>query len=104
MNDTKFTSATAGEAGRRSVEVRRRKAQLSPEERASEAARKAAPQLIDELLAAAQGTGDFKDLKPDDRLRALFRALEYAVGRPELRTRIAPDVQNIPTADELFGD
>jgi len=98
-----FGGLTPAEAAARSAEVRRRKADLSPEERAAEAARTAAPELIKELLDAALGRGDFAGLKGEDRLKALTRALEYGIGRPGTMRREDGTTTSIPTAAELFG-
>jgi len=97
-----FGGLTPAEAARRSHEVQARKRTLSPEERASEAARTAAPELIKELLDAALGRGDFEGLKGEDRLKALTRALEYGIGRPGVMRR-EDEPQPIPTAESLFG-
>jgi len=97
-----FGSLTPSEAAIRSAASRKRRAELSPEERAAEAARTAAPELIRELLNAALGKGDFEGLKGEDRLKALTRALEYGIGRPGVMRR-EDEPQPIPTAESLFG-
>jgi len=101
--DSPFGGLTPAEAAIRSHEVQARKRALSPEERAAEAARTAAPELIRELLDAALGKGDFTQLKGEERLKALTRALEYGIGRPGVMRR-EDEVQPIPTAADLFGD
>jgi hypothetical protein len=98
-----FGGLTPVEAARRSHEARRRRKELSPEERAAEAARTAAPELIKELLDAALGRGDFKTIKPEDRLKALTRALEYGIGRPGVARREDGTPTDIPSAADLFG-
>jgi hypothetical protein len=98
-----FGGLSPEEAAKRSHEARARRRTLSPEERASEAARTAAPELIRELLDAALGKGDFEAIKPEDRLKALTRALEYGIGRPGVRAREDGEPTTIPTAAELFG-
>jgi hypothetical protein len=99
----RFGGLSPREAAERSHEVRRRKAELSPEERAAEAARTAAPELIKELLDAALGKGDFVGLKGEDRLKALTRALEYGIGRPGVMRREDGTPTPIPSAADLFG-
>lgn len=99
-----FDSETAMEAARRSAEVRRRRTTMSVEERASEAIRTAAPALVKELLDAALNRGEFKGLKPEERLKALFRALEYGLGRPAQLRPENPEGPAIPTAADLFAE
>jgi hypothetical protein len=98
-----FGGLTPADAARRSHEAQRRKRDLSPEERAAEAARTAAPELVKELLDAALGRGDFKTIKPEDRLKALTRALEYGIGRPGVARREDGTPTDIPSAADLFG-
>jgi hypothetical protein len=100
---TPFGGLSPAEAARRSHEVQARKRALSPEERAAEAARTAAPELIKELLDAALGRGDFGAIKPEDRLKALTRALEYGIGRPGVARREDGIPQLVPSAADLFG-
>lgn len=83
-----FDSVTAQEAGRASGEARRALAALKetdPEAyvRQTFAAKQA--ELAAELLDAALGAGTWTELPLDKRLSALYRALEYAVGRPTSR-------------------
>lgn len=85
-----FDSETAAEAGKASGEARRR-LRKTPMDRAMEAAGRAAPQLLDDLLAAAKGEGVFADLPSKLRLTALMRALEYALGRPTVAAPKATD-------------
>ena len=69
-----------------------RKMQKSPEERAVEACRTKAPDLMKELLAAAAGTGDFLGIKAETRVSAILRALEYGIGRPAPAVKAKPEV------------
>lgn len=41
-----------------------------------------APRMAAELIKAAKGHGDYKNLKPGEKLSAILRALEYGVGKP----------------------
>lgn len=82
MSKTEFTSESASEAGKRSGESRRRKAELTPEERALEAIGRRLPQLVGELIDAALGQGDFVELKLETRVTALQRLMEWKLGRP----------------------
>lgn len=72
----------AAEAGRRSGEARRRKAEMTPEERALDAIGGKLGRLTDELINAALGEGDFAELKLETRVTALQRLLEWKLGRP----------------------
>lgn len=99
-----FDTEAAREAGRKSGEARRRKSTLSPTQRAEEAASRAAPDLVKELLDAAQGKGDFEGLNPDLRLKALIRALEYGLGRPTAAAKgQGEDESSPPTPEGLFS-
>lgn len=51
----------------------------------------AVPDLGRMLVAAAKGEKPFETLSPQDRLKALFRALEYGVGRPEAISKVGAD-------------
>jgi len=94
----------AAEAGRRSAEVRRRKAQMSPEERALDAIGGKLGDLTKELLEAALGKGDFENLKPETRLTAILRAMEWKLGKAPTARRSEPDESpEVPTAEGLFG-
>ena len=79
---TAWDAESAAEAGRRSGEVRRRKAQMSPEERVHDAIRGKLDKLVGELIHAALGEDDFEDLKLETRVTALTRLLEWELGRP----------------------
>ena len=99
-----FDSETAREAGKRSAEMRARRRDKSPEERALEAIRERLGALTKELLSAALGEGAFADLKNEERLKAVVRALEWGLGRP---TTVRPEQEakaTVPTAEELFGE
>ena len=115
----KWTPEEAREAaargGKASVEARRKKAEakerrksLTPQERAKEAINERLEDLVDELLDAALGEGDFapqvvtreveqkgrpttlklvlEGLEAKDRLAALKTALVYGLGRPPSAT------------------
>lgn len=92
--------------GQKSAETRRRQRDMSPDERARDAIARDVPGLINELLDAAHGRGDFEGLDQKTRLAAVVKAMEYGVGRPTV-VRAAPkgDMPQMPTtADELFAD
>lgn len=72
----------AAEAGRRSGETRRRKRELTPEQRVQDAIASKLPQLTKELLDAALGLGDFEDLKLETRVATATRLVEWRIGRP----------------------
>lgn len=102
--DTRFTAESAAEAGRKSGEAKRRRKALTPEERALDAIGQKLGRLTEELLDAALGQGDFHDLKPETRVTALLRALEWRLGKAPTGPRIQPQKEEpaIPLADDLF--
>ena len=61
------------------------------EERARDAARRLAPQLMSELEKAALGKGDFEKLDLRVRVQAILRLLEYGVRKPRLAESGKPD-------------
>ena len=65
-------------AGGRATVARRKAEKANP---SLKMARKM-PELFDELLRAANGEGDWKELPLPQRLTALFKALEYGAGKP----------------------
>jgi len=96
----------AREAAYRSAAVRRAKRDSrppSPEARALELIRSSVDKLTAALLDAALGKGDFVDLKPSERLKALQRALEYGLGRPGGSAKGDDETPELPTSDSLFG-
>ncbi|MES2156047.1 MAG: hypothetical protein V4510_13015 [bacterium] len=100
---TAWDAESAAEAGRRSGEVRRRKALMSPEERVHDAIRGKLDKLVGELIHAALGEDDFEDLKLETRVTALTRLLEWELGRPasvKPTQEAAPEAP--PAGDELF--
>lgn len=99
-----WDAEAARDAGRKSGEARRRKRDLSPVERAEEAAGRDAPQLVKELLDAAHGRGSFEGLNADLRLKALIRALEYGLGRPSTTPKgPGADQGTPPSPEDLFA-
>lgn len=98
-----WDSESAKLAAAKSAEVRRRKAQLSPEERAREAISGSTDALAKELLKAALGQDEFKDLKLDYRLAAIKTALEYGLGKPSVRPTGEERPPEAPTPENLFG-
>lgn len=86
----------AREAGRKGAAISQERARLKAEDpeayvRATFEAKRA--ELSKELLDAALGTGSWSELEPAKRLTALFRAMEYAVGRPTARKDAEPQTE-----------
>lgn len=67
MNEP-WDSERAREAAKLSHEARRRKKELTPEQRALEAIQGKLDKLVRELMDAALGEGDFEQLKPEIRV------------------------------------
>ena len=88
----------AREAGLKSAAAREKPA----EERAHAQIQRRLTKLTAALLDAALGEGDFVDLKPTDRLKALSRALEYGLGRPGASKETTPEPE-LPSSATLFG-
>lgn len=85
-----FDTESAREAGIRSAEERKRRAELAasdPEAYLRDTFSAKKEQLTQALLDAALGQGVFHDLDPGKRLQALTKALEYAVGKPTAQTK-----------------
>lgn len=103
-NEWEFTSESAAEAGKRSGEARRRRASLSPEERAREAIAAKSDRLVAELVNAALGEGDFVELKLETRVSALTRLLEWQLGRPaSVKPKESEEAPEVPNhGDDLF--
>lgn len=94
---------TAAEAGRKSGETRRRRAAMTPEERAFDAIGQKLGQLTGELMDAALGQGDFKELKLETRVTALTRLLEWRLGRPgSVKPKDDEPEEGTPSGEELF--
>ena len=87
-----WTPAEAAALASKGGKARARQLKLSPEERAVEAVRSKAPDLMRELLAAAMGAGDFEGIKAETRVSAILRALEYGIGRPAPAVKAKPEV------------
>lgn len=127
---TAFTSETARAAGKASAEARRRKRDLSAEDRALDAIGRRLGDLTNELLDAALGEGDFAahwvvppgareadglgiesgkpfyvpGLKPETRLTAILRALEWKLGKaPTAKPKVEEDKPEVPTSESLFA-
>jgi hypothetical protein len=98
-----WDSESARLAAEKSAEVRQRKAALTPEERALEAISAKTDVLARELLKAALGQDEFKDLKLDLRLVAIKTSLEYALGKPTTRKVGDEPGPEAPTPENLFG-
>lgn len=101
---TAWDSEAAAEAGRRSGEARRRRRDMSPEDRVRDSISGQSDALVAELIDAALGKGDFEDLKLETRVTAITRLLEWQLGRP---AAVKPkEEQETPAApasgDDLF--
>lgn len=79
--DAETAKAMAAKGGKASGEAKRL-AKLTAEDRAKEALKGKSEKLVKELLKAALGEDEYELLSPKDRLAAVTRALEYAIGRP----------------------
>ncbi len=101
---TAWDSEAAAEAGRKSGEARRRKAQMSPEDRALDAIGTRLGDLTSELIDAALGQGDFAELKLETRVTALQRLMEWRLGRPAaVKPKEDSDSPAVPASgDDLF--
>lgn len=97
--------ARASEAGKRSVEARRRRREMSPEERALDVIQRDLDHLVRELVDAALGRGAFGDLKLDTRFAAVKTALEYGLGKPTTASKTDPASEEStgPTPESLFA-
>lgn len=95
----------AAEAGRKGAEVRARKRDLTPEERALDAIKGKLSSLTNELMNAALGQGDFVDLKPETRVAALKTLMEYGLGKPTAQSKTEPTDEGDtgPTPESLFA-
>lgn len=85
----------AVEAGRKSGEVRRARAQedaKDPEAAIRRLLGGHRTELAQSLLDAAMGRGDWTNLPLDKRLQALTKAMEYAVGKPTTK-RDTPETE-----------
>lgn len=102
-NEGQFTPESAREAGRASAAARRRRAEMSPEERARDTIAGKMDDLTAELVSAALGQGDFSDLKLETRVTALTKLLEWGLGRPTTAKPPKEEGPAVPqTGDELF--
>lgn len=72
----------ANAARLKGLEVRRRRAQMSPAERVRDLAAADADAAMRDLIKAAKGQEPFDGLSLDKRLDALKTVLAYGVGRP----------------------
>lgn len=101
---TAWDAESAAEAGRKSGEARRRKAAMTPEERALDDIGRRLGDLTSELIDAALGQGDFADLKLETRVTALQRLMEWRLGRPaSVKPKEDADTPAVPASgDDLF--
>jgi hypothetical protein len=99
----KFDTESAKAAQAASAEKQRLQHQLTPEQRALEAIGRQLGQLTSELIDAALGRGDFEKLKPETRVSALIRAMEWRLGRPStVKLEAQKEAPSIPTGADLF--
>lgn len=98
----------AAAAGRKGAEVRRRRATMTPEERALDSIGRRLGELTTELLAAALGEGDFEELKLDTRVAAIKTLMEWRLGKPGAVKPTQGDPEDEAgasiTADSLFSE
>src|SRR6187200_383289 len=99
---TFITKDNAAELGRKGAAARaanqaRRKA--DPALAVRQDLSDALPDLVKDLLSAAKGMPPYETLPPDKRLSALFKALEYAAGRP-----VSSNQQPAPTPSTDGGE
>jgi hypothetical protein len=100
-----FDPQTAREAQEASVRARLRRRDLTEEERALDAIGAKLGALTKELLKAAMGEEDFEDLKPETRLTAILRAMEWKLGKAPTAKLAPPEPDNteVPqTGEDLF--
>jgi len=91
-----FNHERAVKAARVSAErraERRALAESSPDEYLLRYFDRERPELVKDLMDAAKGRGRWSNLPVDKQLAALFRALEYAHGKPTSKAP-APAAQN----------
>lgn len=60
----------------------KRRAEMTPEERAMDAVRNKSDDISKELIDAAFGQGDFTELDINTRAKLLIRLMEWNVGKP----------------------
>jgi hypothetical protein len=101
---TAWDTESAAEAGRKSGEVRRRRAAMSPEERARDAISRKSDRIIDELIQASLGEGDFAELKLETRVKAMTDLTAWLLGRPAaVKPKEETDTPAVPASgDDLF--
>jgi hypothetical protein len=101
---TAWTAETAAEAGRKSGEARRRRKDMSAEERVRDSITQKSDALVKELIDAALGEGDFDTLKLETRVTAITRLLEWQLGRPAaVKPKEEQDSPAAPASgDDLF--
>lgn len=75
----RWTEEEAKEQARKAVEAKATKAERIAQLRAEHAAK---DPLFAELVDAVYGQGNFSGLPADKRLAALFKLMEYTVGKP----------------------
>jgi hypothetical protein len=80
VSDTKFTSETAAEAGRKSGETRRRR--KKPDEAARAALSSGASAAANALVSIVKGDEGFEQVKPELKFKAALVVLEYVLGKP----------------------
>lgn len=96
----------AREAGLKSAEARKTKAERSLEDPLGSIQTQLAPRLggfVEELQKAAKGEGEWAKLPPASRLQALSKLLEYAVGRPRSAEKPTPGPAEKPDSPDAAG-
>lgn len=79
-------AAEAGRKGQRTLAAQRRAKREDP----LYEVKRQLPNLMDDLLKAARGQGEWKDLPLTMRLTALQRCIEYGVGKTISLDKMAP--------------
>ncbi len=82
---------TARQAAMKSAEVRRRKRDMTPEQRAKDRAAAASEEAMKDLIKASKGQEEFKDLEPAKQLDAIKAVLMYGIGKPPNAAPMKPD-------------
>lgn len=95
-----WDSDSAKEAQRKAVESRRRRKELSVEDRVKLRASEDAELAMKDIIDCAHARGDFEGVDLSLRVRALTTVLAYGAGRPQTGQKAAPTKDD----DELSED
>ena len=86
-----WNSETAREAQAKGVESRKRRQNMSLEDRIKAKAAAASEMAMRDLIDAAQGKNDFESLSAEKRLSAVIQVLGYGIGRPRATSQTKPE-------------